>query len=70
MKAYRGSRSIAPRNLNLGARWRRVVTVLGENLGTYWLGGEEGDRVGLDVWEKRKILALGGIRTVDRSDCG
>jgi hypothetical protein len=48
--------------LNLGTRWRRIVSVTprplypGErNPGTHWIGGWVGSKVGLDAVEKRKI---------------
>jgi hypothetical protein len=34
---------------------------LGKEPGTYWRGGWEGPRAGLDVVERRKILLLPGI---------
>lgn len=62
MKAYRRCRTIAPRVLNLGSKWRRVVNFAprgpllpGNNLGTQSVGGWVDRRAGLDVSEKKKV---------------
>jgi hypothetical protein len=54
--------------LDLGTRWRWVVSYTPRPLypeeilpGTHWIGGWVGPRAGLDVVEKRKILALSGF---------
>jgi hypothetical protein len=60
MKACRGSRSMAPLILNLGARWRWAVSFMPWSLyprkePRYPLGGWVGPRTGLNILEKRKI---------------
>jgi hypothetical protein len=62
MKAYCGSGGIAPRILDLGTRWRWVVSFMlrplypGEIVpGTHWIGGWMVSRTGLDAVVKRKI---------------
>jgi hypothetical protein len=65
MKAYWGSGGIAPRILDSGTRWLRVVSVTlrslysqGEAPGTHWIGGWVGPRAILDAMMKRKFLSL------------
>jgi hypothetical protein len=62
MKAYWGSGGIAARILDLGTRWRWVVSFTPrplypqrKNPSTHWIGGWEGPRGGLDAVVKRKI---------------
>jgi hypothetical protein len=62
MKAYWGSGGIAPRILDLGTRWRRVVRFTplplyprGRAPGTHWIGGWVGPRAVLEAVVKRKI---------------
>jgi len=63
MKAYCVSGGIAPRILNLGTRWKCVVSFMPLPLypregapGTHWIGVWVGPRVGLDMVVKRTIL--------------
>jgi len=70
MKAYWGSKVIAPRILDLGSRWRRVVSFTSGRLtpsertpGTHWIGGWVGPRAGLDTVSKRNISASAANRT-------
>jgi hypothetical protein len=62
METYWGSGGIAPRILNLGTRWRWVVSFTPRPLyprerapGTDWIGGWVGPRAVLDAVVKRKI---------------
>jgi hypothetical protein len=62
MKAYWGSGGVAPRILDLGTRWRWVVSFTpqplypqGKSPGTHWIGGWVGPRAVLDAVVKRKI---------------
>jgi hypothetical protein len=59
MKTYWRSGGIAPRILNLGARWRWVVSFTlrprERTPGTHWTGGWMGLRASLDAIAKRKI---------------
>jgi hypothetical protein len=64
MKTYWGSGCTAPRILNLGNRWRRVVSCTHLPLypppterapGTHWIGGWMCPRAVLDAVVKRKI---------------
>jgi hypothetical protein len=65
MKAYWGSRGIAPRILDLGTRWRWVVSFTPLPLypkertpGNHWIGVWVGPRSILDTVVKRKIPSL------------
>ena len=64
MKAYRGSRGIAPLILNLSTRWRWVVnyTPLGKEL--RYPGDWVGPRAGVDVYGEKSLVPP-GIRTPD-----
>jgi hypothetical protein len=62
MKTYWGIEGIAPCILDLGTRWRWVVSLTPRPLyprerapGTHWIGGWVGPRAGLDGVVKRKI---------------
>jgi hypothetical protein len=62
MKTYWGSGCKAPRILDLGTRWRWVVSctprplyLQGKSPGTHWIGGWVGTRTILDAVVKRKI---------------
>jgi hypothetical protein len=62
MKAYWGSGGIVPCILDLGTRWRWVVSFThrplypqGTTRGTHWTGGWVGPRAVLDAVVKRKI---------------
>jgi hypothetical protein len=59
MKAYWGSRGIAPLILNFGARWGEWPASRSGRFtpGTHWIGGWVGPRFGLDTVAKRKILS-------------
>jgi hypothetical protein len=64
MRTYWGSGSIAPRILNLGTRWRWVVSLTHRPLypeertpGTHWVGGWVGPRTGQDAVVKKIILS-------------
>jgi hypothetical protein len=75
MKAYRGSRGIAPLVLKLGARWRWVVNFTPrplhdlERTPVHSEQEQDGSRVGLDVLQKRQFFPLTGFRTLDRPAC-
>jgi hypothetical protein len=58
-KAYWGAK-ISPRILNLGTRWRWMVsfTPRERNPGTHWIEVWVGPRAGLDAVMKGKILSL------------
>jgi hypothetical protein len=65
INAYRGSRGVAPLSLNLGARWRTVVSITprtpysrGKNAATHWIGGCVGTRDSLDDLDYRNISSL------------
>jgi hypothetical protein len=67
MKTY-GKRSYSSSVLDLGIRWRRVVSSMLRTFypeerapGTHWIRGWVGSRAGLDTVEKRRYLALPGI---------
>ena len=72
MKAYRGSRGIAPLILNLGTRGRWVLTshsdsfIPGKNSVTHWKRGWWAPESVWTALEIRKCLAPTGIRTPDR----
>jgi len=57
MKAYWGSGCIAPRYLNLGIRWKRVVSFTMRSLYSRgkspWIGGWVGPREDMDTVVKR-----------------
>jgi hypothetical protein len=55
MEAYWRSGCIAPRILDLGARWRWVISFTARPPGTHWIGGWVGLRAGLDAEVKRKF---------------
>jgi hypothetical protein len=62
MKTYTGNGVIAPRILDLGTRWMRVVGSTPRPLyprerdpGTHWIGDWVGSRAVLDAVVKRKI---------------
>jgi hypothetical protein len=62
MKTYLGNRGITPRILDLGTRWRWVVSFTAGRFiprekapGTHWIGGWVGLRAVLDVVVNRKI---------------
>jgi hypothetical protein len=62
MNTYWDSGSIAPRILDLGTRWKWVVSFTprplytqGNSPGTHWIGGWVGPRAVLDAVVKRKI---------------
>jgi hypothetical protein len=57
MKTYWGSGGIAPRILDLGTRWRCVVSFTPRERAssTHWIGGLVGSRAVLDAVVKRKI---------------
>jgi len=59
MKAYLGSASIAPRILNIGIRWKWVVSftpwpLYSRNRRRYWTEDWVEPRAGLDAVEKTK----------------
>jgi hypothetical protein len=65
MKTYCGSGGIAPRILNLGSRWKRVVSFtprplyfMLRALGTHWIGGWMSPRAGLDTMANKKSVPL------------
>jgi hypothetical protein len=62
MKAYVGNGGIAPRILDLGTRWRWVISFTPQPLypqertpGIHWIGGWVSPRAGLDAGVRRKI---------------
>jgi hypothetical protein len=62
MKTYWGSGGIAPRILDVGTRWRCVVSFtprplypMERALGAHWIGGWVDPRAVLDTVVKRKI---------------
>jgi hypothetical protein len=62
MKAYWGSGGIVPRILDLGSRWRWVISFTprplypqGKSPGTHWIGGWVAPRAVLGAVVKRKI---------------
>jgi hypothetical protein len=64
MKTYYRSGGIAPRILDLGSRWRWVVSFTPGRFtprerapGTHWIGAWVGPRTVLDAVVKRKILS-------------
>jgi hypothetical protein len=62
MKAYRGSRGIAPLIPSLGTRWNSAVYSPGKNPITYRKWGWVGCRIGLGGFEKEKnLLPLPGF---------
>jgi hypothetical protein len=72
MKAYKGSRDIAPLILNLGTRWRLsaqlhalVLLPMGRNPSTHGIGGWVGPRDSLEVLKREKFLAHAGIQKLD-----
>ena len=73
MKAYRGSRDIAPFILALGLdgeEWLASIPgrfIPGEwSPGTYWIGGFVGTTAGLDLVGKKIIFASAENRTPER----
>jgi hypothetical protein len=63
MKIYGGSEGIAPHILDLGTRWKWVVSFTsqplysrGKSCGIHWTGGLVGPRASLDAVEQRKTL--------------
>jgi hypothetical protein len=69
-----GSGGIAPLILDLGTRWKWVVSFTPGRFaprerapGTHWIGGWVGPRAGLDAVVKRKFQAPAGTWTPDHS---
>jgi hypothetical protein len=59
LKAYFGSEGITPRILDLGNKWKSVISFTSRTTRkraprTHWIGGWVGPRAGLDVVVKRK----------------
>jgi hypothetical protein len=62
MKAHWGSGGIVPRILDLGTRWRWVISFTSRSLypqgktpGTHWIGSWVGSTAGMDAVVRRKI---------------
>jgi hypothetical protein len=63
MKAYGGVGVTDPHFLDLGSRWRWVVSFTPRPLspGAHWIGGWVDPRAGLDDLENRRLLTLPGV---------
>jgi hypothetical protein len=68
LKEYRECGSIALLFLNLGNRWRGVISLMTQPLypgerapGTHSIGGWVGPRTGLDVWGNKSLYRLWGF---------
>jgi len=75
-KIFNRSGGTAPLILNLGMRWRWMVSLTlqllylqRQNSGSYWIGGWMGPRGGLYILEQRKPLAPSRIPTSVHQTC-
>jgi len=63
IKAYRGSRGIAPVIFELSTRLKCISHFIsrGKSSSTCWVGGWVGLRVSLDILQKRKSVVVTGF---------
>jgi len=63
IKAYRGSRGIAPVIFDLTTRWKCINCLIswGKSSSMCWVGGWVGLQASLDILQKRKSVAVPGF---------